>query len=103
MTERGSIRQLTEKESMSFFDNNLWENMSTKERAQFQIIQDRLCMPMGVFIDSVVKTLNRSITPFELFMNRDSIITELFDDGKLLSFEELIKMIPYEKLTLVLS
>ncbi len=94
MIEHDSIRQLTKQESLSFFKNNLWENMSAKERAQFQIIQDRLCMPMYIFIDSVAETLNRSVTPVELVINRESIINELFDNDKLFNFEELVKMIP---------
>ena len=73
------MKQLTEKEAIDFYDKELWKTMSLKERAQFQIIQDRLCMPWSIFHEAVEKTLDRPVFTHEFAMNRDGITEELME------------------------
>jgi len=71
------MEQLNEKEALSFFDNSMWKEMSFIERARFQIYQDRLCMPFGIFHEAVEKSLARPVFDIELALNRDGIKKEL--------------------------
>ena len=71
------MEQLNEKEALNFFDNNMWKEMSFIERARFQIYQDRLCMPFGIFHEAVEKSLARPVFDIELALNRDGIKKDL--------------------------
>lgn len=69
-------KQLTEKEAVALFESGKWKNWTDKERAMFQIYQDRLCMPFKVFHVAVGNTLGRPVWTHE-FANRNRLAKEL--------------------------
>jgi len=66
------MKQLTEKEAIEFANSKKWKSMTYLEKASFQINQECLCMPFGVFQEAVEKTLDRSVWTHELG-NKDSV------------------------------
>lgn len=96
------VKQLTKEEAIAFYDNKLWEDMDYKQRAIFQVTQDRLCMPFDVFHESIEKALGRSVFTHEFGLNREGLMKELLGEKEPPTFDEIVNMIPKEKLLGVL-
>lgn len=96
------MKQLTKEQALEFAENGLWRDMSFDQRAKFQIEQDRLCMPFGIFHASLEKALERPVFTHELGLNLDGIKGELFDGKEPPTFEEIVSLIPSEKLAVIL-
>lgn len=95
------VKQLTKEEAIAFDDNKLWEDMDYKQRAIFQMQQDRLCMPFDVFHESIEKALGRPVFTHEFGFNREGLMKELLGEKEPPTFEEIIGLIPEEKRILV--
>ncbi len=74
------VKQLTSEEAIAFSESKQWESMTLRERAEFQLRQEMLCMPFGVFHEAVEKTLGRPVYSHELGLNVEGLIAEL--EGK---------------------
>lgn len=95
------VKQLTKEEAIAFYDNKLWEDMDYKQKAIFQMQQDRLCMPFDVFHESIEKALGRPVYTHEFGLNREGLMKELLGEKDAPTFEEIIGLIPEEKRILV--
>lgn len=73
------MKQLSKDEAIIFYNNNLWEPLSFRQRAEFQIKQDRLCMPFDKFHEAIEKTLGRPVFTHEFGLNREGLENELFN------------------------
>lgn len=71
------MKQLTKDEALKFAQDKKYLFMSNIEIAKFQIQQDRMCMPFGVFITAVNKSLDTCYMEIDLMQNRESITKEL--------------------------
>ena len=91
------VTQLTKEQAIAFYENRLWENMSYEERTKFQMVQDRLCMPFGVFHEAITKYLGRSVYTHEFGLNREGLMREVFEGAPAPTLEEIINLIPEEK------
>ena len=95
------MRQLTKEQAVAFCDQKLWEDMSDRERTEFQMEQDRLCMPFDVFHAAIEKTLGRPVFTHEFGLNREGLRKELRGERPAPTFEEIVGMIPKEKLVII--
>ena len=95
------MKQLTKEQAISFYDNKLYENMSYRQIAEFQIEQDRLCMPFDIFHEAIEKTLGRPVFTHEFGFNREGLKKELYGEKEPPTFEEICALIPKEKLILI--
>ena len=95
------MRQLTKEQALSFAENKLYEEMSYRQRAEFQIEQERLCMPFDVFHEAIEKALGRPVYTHEFGLNREGLMKELRGEKEPPTFEEIIGMFPKEKLILI--
>lgn len=68
---------MNKQEAIQFYESGKWKEMSDKEIALFQLNEDRLCMPFGVFHRAVESTLGRAVFTHEFGLNRDGLIQEL--------------------------
>lgn len=91
-----NMKQLTKEQAIAFCENKLYEPMTYKQRAEFQIEQKLLCMPFDVFHEAVEKTLNRPVFTHE-FAFLDSLRKELHGEKNAPSFEEILELIPADK------
>lgn len=96
-TQYKAILQLTKEQAIEFAESGTWKEMSLRQRAEFQMIQDKLCMPFSVFHEAVEKTLNRPVFTHEFGLNYDGLIAELFEGKEPPSLQGIIEMIPAEK------
>lgn len=96
------MEQLTKEQAIAFAESKAWERMGHRARAKFQMAQDLLCMPFGVFHESVEKALGRPVFTHEFGLNRDGLLAELNDGAEPPSLREIIEMIPEEKRVVIL-
>ena len=93
--------QLTESQAIKLFDSEFWTDMTYRERAEFQLFQNRLCMPFDVFHEAVEKALERPVWTHEFGLNYDGLAAELCGEKAPPTFAEIVKLIPEEKRILV--
>lgn len=93
---------LSEAEAITLFHTRWWEGRSARELATFQLFTERLCMPFDVFHRAVVEALGRPVFTHE-FACADSLKAELLGEKSAPSFEEVLLLIPAEKLVIVRS
>ena len=91
------MKQLTKEQAIAFAENKCWESMNYRQRAEFQMEQDRLCMPLNIFLEALKETLGRSVFTHELAF-RDEIRKELYGEKEPPTFEEICALIQEEKL-----
>jgi len=90
-------KQFTKEQAIAFAENKLWEPMSLRERAEFQMSQEKLCMPFDVFHEAVEKTLGRPVFTHEFGLNYDGIAKELMGEKEPPTMAEIINLIPADK------
>lgn len=95
------MEQLTQEQAKAFFDTGAWQRMTARERAVFQIEQDRLCMPFGEFHKAIEEALGRPVWTHEFGLNRDGLRAELAGKAKAPTFAEILAMLPAEKTIVV--
>lgn len=97
------MKQLSEEQAKAFFDSQAWDCLSDRERAMFQIEQDRLCMPFTVFHRAVEKALGRPVWTHEFGLNREGLRQELLGAGEAPTMQEIIDLIPEQKRIIVIE
>lgn len=65
------MEQLTKEQAIAFCENKCYEGMTSRQIAEFQMEQDRLCMPFGVFHKAITEALGRPVFTHELGLNYD--------------------------------
>ncbi len=96
------MKQLTREEALAFHDSRAWEKLTPRERAIFQIDQDRLCMPFSEFHKAIEEALGRPVWTHEFGLNRDGLRAELAGEKDAPTFEQILGLLPANK-TLVIT
>lgn len=92
------MKQLTKEQAIAFGENKLYEGMTSRQLAEFQLQQERLCVPFGIFHEALEKSLGRPFWTHEfIFRTRDDILKELCGDKPAPTLDEIINLIPAEK------
>lgn len=91
----------TKGEALDFYNKKRWEPMSHRERAEFQIEQDLLCMPFSVFHEAMEKALGRPVYTHEFGLDRDGLRAELAGNREAPTLDEIVSQLPAEKLIVV--
>lgn len=95
------MRQLTKEEAIAFYDSKVYENWTYRQIAEFQMEQDLLCVPFGVFHEAIEKTLGRPVFTHEFGLNREGLMKELRGEKEAPTFEEIVNLIPEDKLLVI--
>ena len=82
--------QITEQQAVALYDSGAWRDMTDRDRARFQIVQDRLCMPFDEFHGAVERTIGRPVFTHEFGLNRDGLVAEILDGADPPSFAEVL-------------
>ena len=91
------MKQLTEQQAIAFYENKCYEGMTSRQIAEFQIGQDRLCVPFDVFHKAITEALGRPVYTHEFALNRDGLRKELRGEKEPPTLEEIINLIPEDK------
>jgi hypothetical protein len=89
------MKQLTKEQAIAFFDSKCYETWTPEQIVDFQLFQDRLCMPFDVFHAAIEKVLGRPVFTHE-FAFRDRLIKECRGDRPAPMLDEIISLIPEE-------
>lgn len=93
------MKQFTEEEAIAYGRSEAWKALSDRERACFGMAQTLLCMPFSELHGAVERTLGRPVYTHEFgSAGRGRIIAELLGEAGPASIEEIIALIPPEKL-----
>jgi hypothetical protein len=92
---------MTKEEAIKLYNSGFWKQMTHEDIAKFQVMEDRLCMPVEVFHEAITKALGRPVFTHEFGLNRDGLIQELFQGAPIPKLEEIINLIPEEKRILI--
>lgn len=94
------MKQLTKEQAIAFGENKLYEGMTSRQIAEFQLNQERLCMPFDVFHKAVEEALGRPVWTHE-FAFLENLKQELMGERDAPTFEEIIELIPADKRIIV--
>lgn len=93
---------MTREQAIALCESNFWKDLTSRQIAEFQIMEERLCMPFEVFHKAIEQTLGRPVLRHELVENTQEIRDELFGSKAASTLEEIINMIPEEKRIIIL-
>jgi len=88
---------MTEKQAIAFAKSEFWKDMSYRQIAEFQICEEKLCMPFSIFHEAVEKTIGRPVFTHEFGLNYWGLKDEIFKNKVAPTLEEIINLIPEEK------
>ncbi len=95
------MKQLTKEQAILFSKSEIWADWSNEEIVKLQLFQDRMCMPFSRFHEAIEKVLDRPVWTHEFGLNYDGIVKEFLGEKEKPTFEEIINLIPKEKLILL--
>ena len=95
------MKMFSKEEAISFYHSDKWKELTDQELASFQLYQDFLCVPFNEFHKSVEAALGRPVFTHEFGINRQGLKDELAGKIKAPSFEQVISLLPQEKVLVV--
>lgn len=87
--------------AIELYDSNWWEGLSHRDIAEFQLFTAELCCPFDVFQEAVEKSLGRPLFTHEFGLNYGGICKEFLGEKEPPTMNEILHMIPQEKLIIV--
>lgn len=95
------MQQLTKEQAIAFCENKCYKGWNTRHIAEFQIAQDKLCIPFDVFHRAIEEELGRPVFLHEFGLNMDGLRKELMGEKEPPTLEEIINIIPEDKRILI--
>ena len=95
------MKQLTTEEAVALHDSGEWKKWTPLQLASFQMVQDKLCVPFGEFHKAVEEVLERPVWTHEFGLNRDGLVKELAGLSDAPTMDEILALIPPEKLMVI--
>lgn len=89
--------RITEEQAKILIKSRFWKRMTDREITIFQLLENRLCMPFGVFHEAVEKALKRPVWTHE-FIDPAGLLLELFRISKRPNMQEIIGKLPCKRL-----
>ena len=73
----GKGEGMTKEEAITYANTKWWEGKSAQEIVDFQLYEEKLCMPFGLFHEAMETVLGRGVWPHE-FTDTKVLRDELF-------------------------
>jgi hypothetical protein len=87
---------VTQEDAIKLAGTGWWETLTPRQVAEFQLNEERLCMPFGEFHRCVEEALGRPVWTHE-FAQPKMLIAELMGERKPPTLADIIELIPAEK------
>lgn len=94
------VKQLTKEQAIKLYQSGVWQDMTDRQIVEFQLFQDRLCMPFGEFSRAMSIVLGRDVFTHE-FADCDALKAEFLGEKEPPTLEDIVNMIPEEKRILI--
>lgn len=91
------MKQLTKEQAIAFCESKCYEKWSARQIVEFQMEQDRLCVPFDVFHKAIEETLGRPVFTHEFGLNYEGLRKELYGEKEPPTLEEIINLIHEDK------
>lgn len=88
---------MKKEQAIKLAESEFWKDLSFRERAEFQLLEDRLCMPFKVFHEAVEKSLGRPVFTHEFGLDREGLIEEFYGARPRKTLREVLDLIPEDK------
>ena len=98
MTPKNSIGK---ENAIELYNSNWWEGLSYQEIAGVQLFTVELCCPFDVFHEAVEKSLGLPVFTHEFGLNYGGICKEFLGEKESPTMDEILNLIPQEKLIVV--
>lgn len=92
---------MTRDEALAKMATGWWHGKSAREIVAFQLYEDRLCMPFGVFHKAIGEALGRPVWTHEFGLNVDGLKAEFEGKRGPASMAEIIGQLPADKTIIV--
>lgn len=92
--------QISREDAIAIAESGIWKEWDNEQIVRFQLFQDKLCMPFSRFHEAMEDVLGRPVYTHE-FAYSDSLKEEYLGTKKPPTLEDIIGLIPKEKLILV--
>jgi hypothetical protein len=96
------MKQFSKEQAIEIYDSKIWEDMTSKQIVEFQLFQERLCIPIDVFHKALNEVLGRPVWTHE-FADKDKLQKEYLGERKAPTSKEIINLIPKEKRIVLLK
>lgn len=97
------MQQLSKKQAIAIFEGGEWRDWTDEEIVKLQLYQKRLCVPFDVYHRAIGKVLGRGVFTHEFAGDKGFYALQEEYEGNRLAptFEEIIAMLPAEKVVVV--
>lgn len=85
---------LSKEQSLKLYETSFWEELSSVDLVNFQLFEERLCMPFEVFHEAVEKVLGRPVFIHEFGVAYDRIVVQFLNGRTAPSFEDRLNLLP---------
>ena len=92
--------QITQDQAIKIYKSGIWENWTDEDIVKFQLFQKFLAIPFYRYHEAMEKVLGRPVFTHE-FAYSDILIEEYKKDRPAPTFQEIIDLIPKEKLIII--
>ena len=92
--------QVDEQTAIAINKSGIWKDWTNYQVVRFQLFQRRLCMPFDRFHEAIEDVLGRPVFSHE-FAYSDNLKIEFLGEKDAPTIDEIISMIPPEKLIVV--
>ena len=96
------MKQLTQAQAKALYDSGEWKKWTDEQIVRFQLYQDRLCVEWSRFHAAMEKVLGRPVWTHE-FAFHDNLVAEYEGKRPRPTFEEIVALMPADKLIVVAS
>jgi len=94
------MKQFTQEQAIKLAKSGWWLDCSDDEIVRLQLYQDRVCMDFGRFHEAVESVLGRPVYTHE-FGSASNLIDEYEGERPSPTFDEIIAMLPQDKLIVI--
>lgn len=94
------MKQFTKEQAIEMAKSGIWKKWSDAEVVKFQLYQRRLCMDLSRYHNALGKVLGRPVFLHEL-SDTKKLQAEYEGKNPAPTFEEIVNMIPAEKLIVI--
>lgn len=78
-----------------------WEGKTSREICDIQLFTSELCMDFSTFHGAIEEALGRPVFTHEFGLNLEGIVAEYLGEKESPSLDDILKLIPHDKLLVV--
>lgn len=87
--------------AIALYNSEWWKGLDHRAIAKFQLFTAELSMPFEVFHEAIEKTLGRPVFTHEFGLNYDGIVLEFLGEKDAPTMQEIMDLIPADKLIVI--